>query len=633
MMMPKAERREDGSSRLIRQKRGNFMNNNTSSDKNTPPQKQGAAMKPFLKLLHQTKPSYGMLTLAVLLSMVSTLVGLVIPMFTKNLVDGFSISSISKLQIAGILGAFIAQTIAGGVSIYLLNYVGQKTVAALRDRLWRKFLVLPVSYFNDNRTGESVSRMTNDTGILKTLISEHLASLFTGVISIVGSISVLLYLNWKMTLVLFTVLPLSALILIPLGRQMYKISKGTQDETASFTATLSGVLSEIRLVKSSGAEQQEYEAGRTGIMNLLSFGIREGKISAMISPLVSFVFMMLLVVIIGYGGMQVSSGALTAGELVAFILYLIQIVMPLTQLTQFFTQIQKAKGASEAGEVKAPIVIEDLSFGYKTGEQVLNKVSFIMQPGQVTAIVGPSGGGKTTLFSLLERFYQPDQGVIKLDGKPVSNFSLRSWRKLIGYVSQESPLLAGTIADNLGYGLDREVSREEMCRAAEMAYADKFIEELPDGYLTDVGERGVKLSGGQRQRIAIARALLRDPQILMLDEATSSLDSQSEAVVQKALSNLMKGRTTIVIAHRLATVVNADQIVFMEKGGITGRGTHEELLRDHELYREFAAQQLQMNTPEPESSQAEEVSADYAQNTGGRRRSAHPRIGGSVSES
>lgn len=627
------------------------MNNNTSSDKNSSSRKQGAAMKPFLKLLHQTKPSYGMLTLAVLLSMVSTLVGLVIPMFTKNLVDGFSISSISKLQIAGILGAFIAQTIAGGVSIYLLNYVGQKTVAALRDRLWRKFLVLPVSYFNDNRTGESVSRMTNDTGILKTLISEHLASLFTGVISIVGSISVLLYLNWKMTLVLFTVLPLSALILIPLGRQMYKISKGTQDETASFTATLSGVLSEIRLVKSSGAEQQEYEAGRTGIMNLLSFGIREGKISAMISPLVSFVFMMLLVVIIGYGGMQVSSGALTAGELVAFILYLIQIVMPLTQLTQFFTQIQKAKGASEriietlaveeevyegaeeAGEVKAPIVIEDLSFGYKTGEQVLNKVSFIMQPGQVTAIVGPSGGGKTTLFSLLERFYQPDQGVIKLDGKPVSNFSLRSWRKLIGYVSQESPLLAGTIADNLGYGLDREVSREEMCRAAEMAYADKFIEELSDGYLTDVGERGVKLSGGQRQRIAIARALLRDPQILMLDEATSSLDSQSEAVVQKALSNLMKGRTTIVIAHRLATVVNADQIVFMEKGGITGRGTHEELLRDHELYREFAAQQLQMNTPEPESSQAEEVSTDYAQNTGGRRRSAHPRIGGSVSES
>ncbi|WP_438492939.1 ABC transporter ATP-binding protein [Paenibacillus sp. IHBB 3054] len=613
--------------------------------------KQGAALKPFLKLLHETKPSYGLLALAVGLSMISTLVGLVIPMFTKNLVDGFSLASISKLQIAGIAGAFVAQTIAGGVSIYLLNYVGQKIVAGLRDRLWRKFLVLPVAYYNDNRTGESVSRMTNDTGILKTLISEHLASLFTGVISIVGSISVLLYLNWKMTLVLFTVLPLSALILVPLGRQMYKISKGTQDETASFTATLSGVLSEIRLVKSSGAEQREYEAGRTGIMNLLSFGIREGKISAMISPLVSFVFMMLLVVIIGYGGMQVSSGALTAGELVAFILYLIQIVMPLTQLTQFFTQVQKAKGASEriietlaaeeeiyegaeeADGLQGPIAIEDLSFGYKTGEQVLDKVSFSMLPGQVTAIVGPSGGGKTTLFSMLERFYEPQHGVIKLGGKPVSAFSLRSWRKLIGYVSQESPLLSGTIADNLGYGLDRKISEEEMRRAAAMAYADGFIRELPDGYQTDVGERGVKLSGGQRQRIAIARALLRDPKILMLDEATSSLDSQSEAVVQSALSNLMQGRTTIVIAHRLATVVNADQIIFIEKGRITGKGTHEELLRSHELYREFAEQQLQMNTPQLLEGGKEEATAEYGQNTGSGRRSAHPRIGGAVSES
>lgn len=608
-------------------------------------------MKPFLKLLYETKPSYLLLALALGLSIISTLVGLVIPMFTKNLVDGFSLASVSKLQIAGIAGAFIAQTVAGGVSIYLLNAVGQRVVAGLRDRLWRKFLVLPVSYYNENRTGESVSRMTNDTGILKTLISEHLASLFTGLISIVGSVLVLFYLNWKMTLVLFTVLPLSALILVPLGRQMYKISKGTQDETASFTAVLSGVLSEIRLVKSSGAEQKEYEAGRQGIMNLLGFGIREGKISALISPLISFVFMMLLVVIIGYGGMLVSSGALTAGELVAFILYLIQIIMPLTQLTQFFTQLQKAKGASEriietlaaeeevyegveeAEGTEGPIAVEDLSFGYKTGEKVLNKVSFTMQPGQVTAIVGPSGGGKTTLFSLLERFYEPQSGVIRLDGKPAPVFSLKSWRKRIGYVSQESPLLAGTIAENLGYGLEREVSKEELKRAAAMAYADGFIEELPDGYNTDVGERGVKLSGGQRQRIAIARALLRDPKILMLDEATSSLDSQSEAVVQKALGNLMQGRTTIVIAHRLATVVNADQIIFMEKGRITGKGTHEELLRDHELYREFAEQQLQLNTPELLSQGIEEGSTDYGQNTGSGRRSAHSRIGGSVPES
>ncbi|AKG36620.1 ABC transporter ATP-binding protein [Paenibacillus durus] len=611
----------------------------------------GKNLRPFLKLLKETKPPYGLLALAITLSVISTLVSLVIPMFTKGLVDGFSLASVSWLQIAGIAGAFIAQTAAAGISVYLLNYAGQKMVAGLRERLWRKLLLLPVTYYNDIRTGESVSRMTSDTGIIKTLVSEHAASLFTGIISIVGSISVLFYLNWKMTLVLFTVLPLSALVLVPLGRMMYKISKGMQDETASFTAVLSGVLSEIRLVKASGAERREYESGKSVITKLLSYGIREGKVSAWITPLVSLIFMMLLVVIIGYGGMQVSSGALTAGELVAFILYLIQIIMPLTQLTTFFTQIQKAMGASErlmemlmheeenyegeemAGGSRLPITLENVSFGYKAGEPVLNRVSCSITPGEVTAIVGPSGGGKTTLFSLLERFYQPQEGVIRLDGKPITDFSLSSWRRGIGYVSQESPLLAGTIADNLRYGLDREVDLAEMRQAAAMAYADTFIDELPDGYDTEVGERGVKLSGGQRQRIAIARALLRDPKILMLDEATSSLDSKSEAVVQKALSNLMKGRTTIVIAHRLSTVVNADQILFMEKGEITGRGRHEELLREHSLYREFAQQQLQTaNTESREHGEGEE-SAGHGQNTGGGRRSAHPRVGSRIFES
>ncbi|MDT3425528.1 ATP-binding cassette subfamily B protein AbcA/BmrA [Paenibacillus forsythiae] len=606
-------------------------------------------LRSFLQLLKETKPPYGLLVLAVALSVISTLVSLVIPMFTKGLVDGFTLSSVSLPQIARIGGAFVAQTAAAGLSVYLLNYVGQNMVAGLRERLWRKQLLLPVSYYNDIRTGESVSRMTNDTGIIKTLVSEHAASLFTGLVSIVGSISVLFYLNWRMTLVLFTVLPLSALILVPLGRMMYKISKGMQDETASFTAVLSGVLSEIRLVKASGAERREYETGQKVIKNLLAYGIREGKVSAWITPLVSLVFMMLLVVIIGYGGVQVSSGALTAGELVAFILYLIQIIMPLTQLTTFFTQIQKAMGASErlmetlkhaeeqyegdevAEGVRLPITLENVSFGYKPGEPVLNNVSCSVTPGEVTAIVGPSGGGKTTLFSLLERFYEPQQGVIRLGGRPISDFSLRSWRGGIGYVSQESPLLAGTIADNLRYGLDREINLEEMRQAAAMAYADAFIDELPDGYDTEVGERGVKLSGGQRQRIAIARALLRDPKILMLDEATSSLDSKSEAVVQKALSNLMRGRTTIVIAHRLSTVVNADQILFMEKGEITGRGRHEELLHEHSLYREFAQQQLQAPEFRPEEKGGEEITG-HGQNTGGGRRPAHPRVGSRIFE-
>ncbi|KHF35723.1 Multidrug resistance ABC transporter ATP-binding/permease protein BmrA [Paenibacillus sp. P1XP2] len=212
----------------------------------------------------------------------------------------------------------------------------------------------------------------------------------------------------------------------------------------------------------------------------------------------------------------------------------------------------------------------------------------------MTAVVGPSGGGKTTLFSIIERFYLPDSGMIRVGGQDVSEFSLESWRKQIGYVPQESPIVAGTIRDNICYGMDRDVSDEELKQAAHMAYADIFIDELPEGYETEVGERGIKLSGGQRQRISIARALLRNPQILMLDEATSSLDSQSEVFVQKALQNLMKGRTTLVIAHRLSTVVDADQILFIEKGRITGRGTHQELVESHPMYREFANQQLRI---------------------------------------
>jgi ATP-binding cassette subfamily B protein AbcA/BmrA len=340
--------------------------------------------------------------------------------------------------------------------------------------------------------------------------------------------------------------------------------------------------------------------------------LREGKIQAVIAPLMSLVIMALLVVIIGYGGMRVSSGELTAGELVAFILYLVQIIMPMGQLTSFFTQLQKSIGATEriistlASEeedhtaglelltASHSIKVEHLSFAYESGAEVLKDVNFIMHAGSVTAIVGPSGGGKTTIFSMLERFYKAQSGVIKLGDVPIDQFSLQSWRSQIGYVSQESPLVAGTIRDNIKYGLEREVSEIELEEAAEMAYADQFIQEFSDGYDTEVGERGIKLSGGQRQRIGIARALLRNPQILMLDEATSSLDSNSEVYVQKALKNLMKGRTTLVIAHRLSTVVEADQILFIEKGRITGSGSHDQLLTTHIMYREFAEQQLQI---------------------------------------
>jgi ATP-binding cassette subfamily B protein AbcA/BmrA len=396
---------------------------------------------------------------------------------------------------------------------------------------------------------------------------------------------------------------------MPLGKKMHKISKGMQDETASFTAVLQQVLTEIRLVKASNAEALEYQNGQKGIQKLFQFGLKEAKVQALIAPLMSFVMMALLVLILGYGGMRVSSGALTAGALVAFIMYLFQIIMPMAQLASFFTQFQKATGATERiisildsveeEDAKQPvqnmshsISVDHLNYSYNNGEQVLKDISFNVEAGKVTAIVGPSGSGKTTLFSLFERFYKPQEGSISIGGISINDFTLLSWRSQIGYVSQESPIVSGTIRDNICYGIDRDITDEELNQVAKMAYADQFISELPNGYDTEVGERGMKLSGGQRQRIAIARAFLRNPKVLMLDEATSSLDSKSEKVVQQALNHLMKGRTTIVIAHRLSTVIGSDQIIFLEKGKITGSGTHKELYNTHSLYREFAEQQL-----------------------------------------
>ncbi|GAA3405534.1 ABC transporter ATP-binding protein [Paenibacillus hodogayensis] len=585
---------------------------NATTDRKAIRQKEGG-WRQFVALIRDADPPKLQLAIALLLSLVGTAGSLIIPLFTKNLVDGFTFDKLEPLHIVVLVLAFALQTVAGGVSIYLLNRAGHKIVAGIRDRLWSKLLKMPVSYYDNSQTGELTSRVTSDTGIVRGLITEHLSGSLNGIISMIGAIVILLVMDWKMTLVMLLAIPITAAIMAPLARQMYKISKGMQDETAGFTAVLNQVLSEIRLVKSSNAEEREYENGKKGIMSLYRFGVREGKVQAWITPVMMLVIMGLVVALIGYGGIRVSSGLMTAGELVAFLLYLFQIVMPAAQISQFFTQFQKAVGATErisaalkadeepyqggkdVTEREEPIRLDNVAFSYNEGKSVLRGVSFDIEPGKVTAIVGPSGGGKTTLFSLLERYYIPQSGTISYGAEPIGELSLAQWRQRIGYVSQDSPIIAGTIRDNICYGLNREATDLEVEQAARMAYAHAFIDALPEGYATEVGERGIKLSGGQRQRVAIARALLRDPSLLMLDEATSSLDSKSELAVQQALDNLMIGRTTLIIAHRLSTVVDADRIVFIEKGVVTGEGTHEELLASHPLYQEFANNQLRLN--------------------------------------
>ncbi|RID81715.1 ABC transporter ATP-binding protein [Peribacillus asahii] len=569
-------------------------------------------LKPFLSLILSTKIPKLALIMGLTASIITTIAGLIVPLLTKNLVDGFSVSSLGTPLIIWIGAAFIIQAIISGVSIYLLSFVGQKMVARLRDRMWLKLIRLPVSYFDQQSSGEIVSRVVNDTSVVRALISDHFPQFISGMISIIGAVIILFVMDWKMTLMMLISVPITLIIMVPLGKKMAKISRSLQDETATFTGHIQQTLSEIRLMKASNAEQNEAAKGLTGIEKLLSFGLKEARIFALIMPIMYLVIMVVIVMIIGYGGMRVANGTMSTGSLVAFLLYLFQIIMPITSFAMFFTQLQKAKGATEriieilelsleAGQdgvdidiTDKPITVSNVSFAYNEDEPVLQNVSFKAQPGEMIAFAGPSGSGKTTMFGLLERFYEPTSGEIRIGQTPITDLSLLSWRSQIGYVSQESAMTAGTIRNNLCYGLkDPEaISDERLWEVARMAYADQFISSFPNGLDTKVGERGVKLSGGQRQRIAIARAFLRNPKVLMMDEATASLDSQSEYVVQQALTRLMKGCTTFVIAHRLSTIIDADQIIFIEKGKVTGIGTHHELMETHELYRAFVEQQF-----------------------------------------
>ncbi|MDQ0272653.1 ABC transporter ATP-binding protein [Cytobacillus purgationiresistens] len=575
-------------------------------------QKQNG-LKPFFSLILSTKIPKFAIIVGLIASVITTIVGLAIPLLTRELVDGFSLASLSLSFIFLIAAVFILQAVIDGVSTYLLAAAGQQIVAQLREKMWTKLIRLPISYFDKQQSGESVSRVVNDTGIVKDLISQHFPQFISGLISIIGAVTILLIMDWKMTLIMLLAVPFTLIIMIPLGKTMAKVSRGLQDETATFSGNIQQTLGEIRLMKSSNAEQFEENKGFGGIKKLLGFGLKEAKIFALIGPFMYLVVMVVIVMIIAYGGIRVSNGTMSTGSLVAFLLYLFQIVFPITSFAMFFTQLQKAKGATERiinildiplenGQdgkqmdiSNEPLQVRNLSFSYSDDDSpVIKDISFDANPGEMIAFAGPSGGGKTTMFGLLERYYEPTGGEITIGGTSIHALSLASWRSQIGYVSQESAMMAGTIRANLCYGLEHadDIPDDQLWAVCKMAYADQFIESFPNRLDTEVGERGVKLSGGQRQRIAIARAFLRDPKILMMDEATASLDSQSEGIVQQALSRLMEGRTTFVIAHRLSTIVDADQIIFIENGEVTGIGTHRELISNHDLYREFAEQQL-----------------------------------------
>ncbi|MGG5357539.1 ATP-binding cassette, subfamily B, bacterial AbcA/BmrA [Enterococcus sp. DIV0213j] len=567
-------------------------------------------LKDFIKLINSVNPKKGLFALGLLLSLATSGASLVVPQLTKGLIDTSQLAKIDGKMLIVLILAFAAQLGFGTLGSYFLRFVGESAVKTLRERLWNHLLKLPVSYFDDHKSGESSSRLVNDTTVIKDLVSSQFPNFITGAIQLVGSMIILFIMDWKMASIMFLSVPIIGLIMMPIGKIMSKIGKQLQAATADFNGEASEKLSEIRLIKSSNGEKFESENGHALVNRIFSLGVKDAKVEAVLQPIMMTTMLGLFVGVLGYGAVRVQAGSLTSGELIAFLLYLFNIIMPVASLAMFFSQVPKAMGATERIEqilqteieladqgkevdvTGQEISAENVSFRYDEEHPVLQNISFKAAPNSVIAFAGPSGGGKSTIFALLERFYQPTSGKLTIGGQDIRDIRLSNWRKQIGYVSQDSAVFAGSIRENLQYGLDRTLSDEELWHGLSLAYADAFVKDFPEQLETEIGERGVKLSGGQKQRIAIARAFLRDPKILMLDEATASLDSQSEEKVQRALEQLMEGRTTLVIAHRLSTIVDADQIYFIEKGQITGNGTHGELIQKHPLYAQYVSEQI-----------------------------------------
>jgi len=544
----------------------------------------------------------------ILLGFISTGANLFVPQLAQKLINNFK--SISPTLAILTVVIFIAGLITSALSGLLLGIFGENVISKLRKQLWQKLLKMPVKYFDDVKTGEISSRLVNDTSQVKDLLASTLPNAMTSLLQFVGALVIMLAMDWRMTLLMFVAVPLVILVMLPVMNQSRKIGRVRQDELAKFASDSTDVLGEVRLVKSSNGEEHELAKGNRRIDNLYHVGRKEALINSVTQPITNMLMMIMFLGILGYGAIRVMNGAMTMGALVSFLMYLFQIISPVVVISQLFNNMAKTSGATERIQqiltepeefvtdkaekdiASAPLKFENVDFAYEEGKPVLRDVSFETKPNAVVAFAGPSGGGKSTIFSLIERFYQPTGGKILIGEENIENVDLAKWREQIGLVSQNAAVMPGTIRDNLTYGLRREVSDEELWAALRMAYADGFVSEMEDQLETEIGERGIKLSGGQRQRIAIARAFLRDPKILMLDEATASLDAESEAMVQEALGDLMQGRTTLVIAHRLSTIVDADKIYFIENGTVSGAGTHQELLKITPLYAQYVKDQF-----------------------------------------
>ncbi|WP_027406020.1 lipid A export permease/ATP-binding protein MsbA [Anaerovibrio sp. RM50] len=563
-------------------------------------------MKNYKRLLMYIKPYTRRLVAAVFCIIMAAGANLYLPWIIKDMIDKVLMERdmymLNLIAIGILVVMFIRGVFYYGQS-YLVSYVGEKVIIDVRSILFRKFQKMPLSYYDKQQTGTVMSYITNDVAAMQSAIVNNLIEMVTEASILVGSLVMMVYLDWRLSLLTLMTIPLVGYAMRIFGRKLKSSGSLIQERMADITSMLQESISAIRVVKSFVRET--YEIKRFDEQNVLNFqaAMKNVKLMSLLTPTVEFLAAVAVTFIVWFGGYEVVNETITAGELVAFLTYAVNLANPVKRLSRVYGAIQKAMAAAERvfdvmdmdeqikdgpdskvlPKIEGKVVFDDVTFSYKEGQAALANVSLTAEPGQMIALVGPSGSGKSTIANLIPRFYDIDSGSISIDGYDVREVTTDSLREQIGLVPQETMLFSTTVMENIRYGR-LDATDEEIIEASKAANADEFIRELPEGYETKIGERGLNLSGGQRQRLAIARAILKNPRVLILDEATSALDTESEKIVQDALDKLMVGRTSFVIAHRLSTIFNADQIFVVENGHVIEHGTHEELLANNGLY-------------------------------------------------